>query len=97
MPHWMQAVFIETLPKYIGIKKAEEDEISDRGSSTSGTCVYLLDLMLSLLSSSQEIGQFLDSSRRPSPYFLAVPIPVYGDEKRKTRGELNKVVEILFQ
>ncbi|KAK6023328.1 Neurotransmitter-gated ion-channel transmembrane region, partial [Ostertagia ostertagi] len=35
MPHWMQAVFIETLPKYIGIKKAEEDEISDRGSSTS--------------------------------------------------------------
>ncbi|KAK5975135.1 hypothetical protein GCK32_017164, partial [Trichostrongylus colubriformis] len=36
MPHWMQVVFIETLPRYIGIKKAEEDEISDRGSSTSG-------------------------------------------------------------
>ncbi|VDM54060.1 unnamed protein product [Angiostrongylus costaricensis] len=35
MPHWMQAVFIETFPKYIGIKKAEEDEVSDRGSSTS--------------------------------------------------------------
>ncbi|VDO75432.1 unnamed protein product [Heligmosomoides polygyrus] len=73
MPHWMQAVFIETLPKYIGIKKAEEDEISDRGSSTS------------------EIGQFLDSSRRPSPYFLAVPAAIQEDGQKRTRGEINKM------
>ncbi|PIO73706.1 Cation transporter family protein [Teladorsagia circumcincta] len=44
MPHWMQAVFIETLPKYIGIKKAEEDEISDRGSSTSALQMRLSQL-----------------------------------------------------
>ncbi|VDL69278.1 unnamed protein product [Nippostrongylus brasiliensis] len=73
MPHWMQAVFIETLPKYIGIKKAEEDEISDRGSSTS------------------ELGQFLDSSRRPSPYFLAVPTTIQDDGQKRTRGEINKM------
>ncbi|KJH46086.1 Neurotransmitter-gated ion-channel transmembrane region [Dictyocaulus viviparus] len=72
MPHWMQAVFIETLPKFIGIKKAEVDEISDRGSSTS------------------ELGQFLDSSRRPSPYFLTVPWSVEDGQKR-TRGEINKM------
>ncbi|KAK6763231.1 hypothetical protein RB195_023801 [Necator americanus] len=74
MPHWMQAVFIETLPKYIGIKRAEVlDDISDRGSSVSG-----------------EAGQLLDS-RRPSPFFLAVPTSGYEDEKKKTRGEHNKM------
>nr|AFY08300.1 nicotinic acetylcholine receptor alpha subunit 8 [Oesophagostomum dentatum] len=73
MPHWMHAVFIETLPKYIGIKKAEEDEVSDRGSSTT------------------ELGQFLDSSRRPSPYFLTVPSTINEDDSKKTRGELNKM------
>ncbi|VDM75288.1 unnamed protein product [Strongylus vulgaris] len=73
MPHWIQVVFVETLPKYIGIKKAEEEEVSDRGSSTT------------------DVGQFLDSSRRPSPYFLTVPAGMNEEEKNKTRGELNKM------
>ncbi|VDK51695.1 unnamed protein product [Cylicostephanus goldi] len=32
MPRWIQIVFVETLPKYLGIKKAEGEEVSDRGS-----------------------------------------------------------------
>lgn len=36
MPHWMKVVFIHTLPRYICIKTAEEDDGSDRGSSISG-------------------------------------------------------------
>ncbi|CAJ0590969.1 unnamed protein product [Cylicocyclus nassatus] len=74
MPHWIRVVFVETLPKYIGIKKAEEDEVSDRGSSTA-----------------TDVGQFLDSSRRPSPYFLAVPAGANDEEKSKTRAEVNKI------
>lgn len=35
MPHWMKVVFIHTLPRYICIKTAEEDDGSDRGSSIS--------------------------------------------------------------
>ncbi|CAP34909.2 Protein CBR-ACR-8 [Caenorhabditis briggsae] len=35
MPHWMKVVFIHTLPKYICIKTADEDDGSDRGSSIS--------------------------------------------------------------
>lgn len=36
MPHWMRVVFIQTLPKYVCIKTAEDDEGSELGSSISG-------------------------------------------------------------
>ncbi|PIC17286.1 hypothetical protein B9Z55_023582 [Caenorhabditis nigoni] len=47
MPHWMKVVFIHTLPKYICIKTADEDDGSDRGSSISVS----------------DIGPFMDSRR----------------------------------
>ncbi|KHJ88473.1 hypothetical protein OESDEN_11732 [Oesophagostomum dentatum] len=94
MPHWMHAVFIETLPKYIGIKKAEEDEVSDRGSSTTGRLVTHNFFFVTSGRATKhllELGQFLDSSRRPSPYFLTVPSTINEDDSKKTRGELNKM------
>ncbi|VDN29336.1 unnamed protein product [Cylicostephanus goldi] len=74
MPRWIRVVFVETLPKFLGIKKAEESEVSDRGSSTA-----------------TDVGQFLDSSRRPSPYFLTVSAGMNDEEKSKTRAEVNKI------
>ncbi|CAI5455681.1 unnamed protein product [Caenorhabditis angaria] len=41
MPHWMRVVFISTLPKYIWIKTADEDDASDRDSSISDITPFM--------------------------------------------------------
>ncbi|CAB3399970.1 unnamed protein product [Caenorhabditis bovis] len=41
MPHWMRLVFITTLPKYLWIKKADEDEGSDVGSTISDIGTFM--------------------------------------------------------